>query len=70
MLNSEEIKPVAVTIIKLRLSEAISNSSQSVEKSVKKKFLKFHINFVKGVMEVICVRGVRYYSLHGVHSVE
>jgi len=31
MLNSEEIKPVALAIIELRLSEGIS---QSVEKSV------------------------------------
>jgi len=35
-LNSEEIEPVALAIIKLRLSEGISQSvSQSVEKSVK-----------------------------------
>ena len=35
MLNSEEIKPVAVAIIKLRLSKDISRSvSQSVSQSV------------------------------------
>jgi len=39
-LNSEEIKPVAIAIIELRLSEGISQSvrqsvSQSAEKTVK-----------------------------------
>ena len=39
MLNSEEIKPVAIAIIELRLSEGISQSvmqsvSQSAEKCV------------------------------------
>jgi len=41
-LNSEEIliKPVALAIIELRLSEGISQSvSQSVEKSVYKSFI-------------------------------
>ena len=36
MLNSEEIKPIALAVIKLHLSEGVSQSdSQSVEKSVK-----------------------------------
>jgi len=36
MLNSEKIKPIALVIIELRLSEGISQIvSQSVEKSVK-----------------------------------
>jgi len=36
MLNSEEIKPIALAVIELRLSEGVSQSdSQSVEKSVK-----------------------------------
>jgi len=36
MLNSEEIKPIALAVIELRLSEGISQIvSQSVEKSVK-----------------------------------
>jgi len=36
MLNSEEIKPVAVAIIELRLSEGIREGvSQSVENSTK-----------------------------------
>ena len=48
-LISEEIKPVAIAIIELRLSEHISQLfSQSVENSV--KFLKFHINLVEGFM--------------------
>ena len=35
MLNSEEIKPVAIAIIELRLSEGISKGvSQSVSQSV------------------------------------
>jgi len=35
MLNSGEIKPIALAVIELRLSEGISQSdSQSVEKSV------------------------------------
>ena len=35
-LNSEEIKPIALAVIELRLSEGISQIvSQSVEKSVK-----------------------------------
>jgi len=37
MLNSEEIKPVAIAIIKLHLSEGISQSvSQSVGQSAEK----------------------------------
>jgi len=36
MLNSEEIKPIALVVIELRLSEGVSQSdSQSVEKPVK-----------------------------------
>ena len=40
MLNSEKIKPVALVVIKLRLSEGISQSvtqsvTQSVENSIK-----------------------------------
>ena len=36
MFNSEEIKPIALVVIELRLSEGISQSdSQSVEKSAK-----------------------------------
>ena len=50
MLNSEEIKPVAIAIIELRLSEGISQSvgrsvSQSVSQQknlLNRKFLKFH----------------------------
>ena len=39
MLNSEEIKPVAIAIIELRLSECISKgASQSVSQSVSRKF--------------------------------
>jgi len=39
MLNSEEIKPVAIAIIELRLSERISKGvSQSVSQSVSRKF--------------------------------
>jgi len=35
-LNSEEIKPTALVVIELRLSEGVSQSgSRSVEKSVK-----------------------------------
>ena len=39
-LNSEEIKPVAIAIIELRLSEGISQS-------VSMKFLKFHNNLMQ-----------------------
>ena len=39
MLNSEEIKPVAIAIIELHLSERISKrGSQSVSQSVSRKF--------------------------------
>ena len=49
MLSCEEIHPVALAIIELRLSEGIV--SQSVENSVKlKKKFKFHINLVEGFM--------------------
>ena len=41
MLISEEIKPVALAIIELRLSEGISQSvSQSLENSVKSEIFK------------------------------
>jgi len=41
-LNSEEIKPVAIAIIELCLSEGISQSiSHSAEKSVKQKIFIF-----------------------------
>jgi len=33
-LNSEEIKPIALTVIELRLSERISKGSESVMQSV------------------------------------
>ena len=52
MVISEEIKPVAIAIIELCLSECISQSvSQSVSQQkilLNKKFLKFHINLVVG----------------------
>ena len=45
-LNSEEIKPIALAVIELRLSEGISQwDSQSVSQQknlLNKKFLKFH----------------------------
>ena len=48
MLNSEEIRPIALAVIELPLSEGISQSdSQLVEKSVKRKFLKFHNNLIQ-----------------------
>jgi len=48
-LNSEEIKPVALAIIELRLSKGISLLvSQSVSQSV--KFKKIHISLVVGFM--------------------
>jgi len=48
-LISEEIKPVALAIIELYLSECISQSfSQSVENSAKEEILKFYINFLVG----------------------
>ena len=46
-LNSEIIKPVALTIVELRLSEGISQLlSQSVETIIKKK--KFCIESILG----------------------
>ena len=55
--NSEKIKPVALAVIELRLSEGISQSvtysvsqllTQSVENSVElKNFLKFRSNLLK-----------------------
>ena len=50
--NSEKIKPVALAIIELRLSEDISQSvtqllSQSLENSVKYIYLKFCSNLLK-----------------------
>ena len=61
-LSSEEIKPVALAIISLHLSEGIVSQSvnQSVSQSVSqsisrviclnKKFLKFYINLMEGFM--------------------
>ena len=48
-LNSEEIKPTVLVIIKLRLSEGVlsQSDSQSVKKSVK-YFLK---NFISNLMQ-------------------
>ena len=58
-LNSEKIKPVAIAVIELRLTEGISQSGrQSVRQSVSqavshkiiplnKLFFKFHGNFLK-----------------------
>jgi len=43
-LNSEEIKPIAIAIIELRLSEGIS---QSVSQQKNVKFLKFHNNLMQ-----------------------
>ena len=45
-LNSEEIKPVALAIIKLSLSEGISQSVSQQKILLHRKFLKFHINLV------------------------
>ena len=51
--NSEKIKPVALAVIKLRLSEGISQSvSYLLTQSVSRKFrqikkLKFHSNLLK-----------------------
>ena len=48
MSNSEKIKPVALAVIKLHLSEGISQSvTQSVENSVKYFFFKFRNNLLK-----------------------
>jgi len=46
MLNSEEIKPLALAIIELRLSEGISQSV-SKQNLLNKKFLKFHNNLMQ-----------------------
>ena len=47
-LNSEEIKPIALVVIELHLSEGVSQSdSQSVENLLNKKFLKFHSNLMQ-----------------------
>ena len=47
----EEIKPIAIAIIELRLSEVIivSQSSQSAENSVNKIFLKNYVTLVEGI---------------------
>jgi len=53
MLNSEEIKPVALAILSscICLKALVScSSSQSVENSVKKEIFKFNINLVEGFM--------------------
>ena len=47
MLNSEEIKPVAIAIIELRLSEGISQSVSQHKNVLNKKFLKFHNNLMQ-----------------------
>ena len=56
MLNSEEIKPVAIAIIELCLSEGIISKgvspSQSVENRLNRKILKFHSNFLQWVWNV------------------
>ena len=47
-LNSEKIKPVALAVIKLHLSEGISQLlSQSVENSLNNFFEKFRSNLLK-----------------------
>jgi len=46
-LNSEEIKPVAIAIIKLRLSEGISQSVSQQKNLLNRKFLKFHNNLMQ-----------------------
>ena len=45
MLNSEEIKPIALAVIKLCLFEGIS--SHSVYKLLNKEILKFHSNLMQ-----------------------
>ena len=40
MLNSEEIKPVAIAIIELRLSEGISQSVSQQKNLLNRKFFK------------------------------
>jgi len=53
MLNSKEIKPVALAIIELHLSKGISQSNPvqpSAVQPVRKFCLKFHINLVEGFM--------------------
>ena len=46
-LNSEEIKPVAIAIIELRLSEGISQSVSQHKNVLNRKFLKFHNNLMQ-----------------------
>jgi len=46
-LNSEEIKPVAIAIIELCLSEGISQSVSQQENVLNRKFLKFHNNLMQ-----------------------
>jgi len=46
-LNSEEIKPVAITIIELRLSEGISQSVSQQKNLLNRTFLKFHNNLMQ-----------------------
>ena len=49
-LNIEEINPVAIAIIELRLSERISKGvSQSVGIRLNTEFLKFHNNFLEWI---------------------
>ena len=47
MSNSEKIKPVALAVTKLRLSEGIS---QSVENSIKQKNFKLRSNLLKAFL--------------------
>ena len=47
MLNGEEIKPVAIAIIELRLSEGISQSVSQQKNLLNKKFFKFHNNLMQ-----------------------
>ena len=50
MLNSEEIKPVAIAIVKLRLSECIGKGvSQLEENSTKYRVFKIRNNFLEWV---------------------
>ena len=44
-LNSEEIKPVALTIIEVRFSEHISHISQSIGQSVGRSVLLNNISY-------------------------
>jgi len=45
--NREKIKPIALDIVKLCLSERHQSGSQSVENFIKYIYLKFHSSFLK-----------------------